>query len=149
MSVSRDPIRKAFAALLNTALVGSGKPVEAVYDYQIGDISTYNPVVMVYSGPIQRRRVYGCEDVDITLYADVYVLYADSTSGWTKADAEDAIDAIESAIAAVVADPNHTLNQSGHSISYAEEPTRMEGVEIGGVEYCREVISITVQVRGQ
>ena len=37
MATSRATVRSALATLLEAALVGSGKPAQAVYGYQVGD----------------------------------------------------------------------------------------------------------------
>ncbi len=46
-SLSREVIRRAFAALLASELEGEGKPAAAVYNYQPGDFGGASPVVTV------------------------------------------------------------------------------------------------------
>ena len=60
--IGRETARDALAALLETALVGSGLPAQAVYNYQIGDFQGQSPVVVVSSGPSERvvRGLAGC-----------------------------------------------------------------------------------------
>ena len=50
---NRGTVRKAFAALLTTAL---GSLAQNVYNYRIGDFGTQNPVVTVSSAGILRER---------------------------------------------------------------------------------------------
>lgn len=146
MTVARSTVRKAFAALLQTALVGSGKPAQAVYDYQVGDFAGASPVVVVSSGPIQRliQNFGNCDHAVIVLNVHVFVLYADAASGWDEADAEDAVDSIEALIADTVI--NNQRNANWQSCAYAEGPTDLAGVVIGGQEYRRELIQVQVEV---
>lgn len=146
MSASRADARKAFAELLEAALVGNDKPAAAVYDHQVGDFGKLSPIVTVTSGPILRRHQGmggACWRTTVTLYVHVFVLYADG-SGWTEANAEDAIDAIEVVVADTV-----LANAQGDDwteLTYADEPTLIDGVEIAGVEYRREVITVQAEV---
>lgn len=145
---NRETARDKLAELLTTALVGSGKPAQAVYNYQVGDFQNMAPAVVVTSGPIQRQRqAYGdCYTNTITLYVNVFVPYADPASSWTEAHAEDAIDLIEKTIAETVL---NNLSAPGYwnQCRYApDEATLIGGVEIGGVEYRREIISIECEV---
>ena len=147
MSAPREAARKHLAALLDTALVGTGKPAQAVYPYQVGDFRGATPVVVVTSGPMQRRldSMGGCWRRAFQLWVYVFVAYADG-SGWTEDLAEDAIDAIEDAIAAVVLANLRT--DAWTSINYAAAGTQLDPVAIGGVEYRRELITFEVETYG-
>lgn len=141
MSASRKTVREQFAAVLSSALVGSGKPVQALYDYQIGDFDGQSPVVVVTSGPIERTRLSAGPGWQsrVTLYVYSFVVYAVPGTAWTEADAEDSMDTIETAIAdAILA---NTTSSYWHHITYAGT-TVTDGVEIGGVEYRREIIPV-------
>jgi hypothetical protein len=147
-SVSREPARKHLADLLETALVGDGKPVDAVYPYQIGDFGNAFKVVTVTNGRTRRRVSSFSSEWDTRPSFDVhvFVLYADPDTGWTEADAEDALDEIEAIVAEVV---RTNLSAPGYwnDMTYAEDiDTQADGVEIGGVEYRREIIPITMQI---
>ena len=100
MSTSRATARKGLANLLTTALVGTGKPAQAVYAYQVGDFAGQSPVVVVSSGPMLRLRdtLGECYRSRFELRIYTFVLYADPASNWTESDAEDALDTIEAAI---------------------------------------------------
>lgn len=144
-STSRETVRDALAALLQAALVGSGKPAQAVFGYQVGDFGGQSPVVVVASGPTTReRRGFGpCWHTSATLLVFVFVTYA--ASGWTEANAEDALDAIEAAIADVVLANSSTA--TWHGLTYAGE-TEPGSMVIGGVEYRSEVIRLRCEVLG-
>ena len=147
MSSARETARKHLATLLEAALVGSGKPAAAVYPYQVGDFRGATPVVVVTSGPMRRRldSMGGCWRRAFQLWVYVFVAYADG-SGWTEDMAEDAIDAIEDAIAAVVLDNLRT--DAWVSLAYSDAGTQLDPVAIGGVEYRRELITFEVETYG-
>lgn len=138
-SVNREWARDRLTSLLSTAL-SSASLTQAVYGYQVGDFGGQSPVVVVTSGPIERvADSFGtCWRTQATLYVHVFVLYSDGGT-WGEDDAEDAIDAIEAKIADVVADNAHTVSWS--NLAFAE-PSYVDGLEIGGVEYRHELFTI-------
>jgi hypothetical protein len=144
-SQSRKLIRDAFAALLTTALVPTNK-AQAVYGYQVGDFAGQSPVVTVTSGPIERtiQTFGGCWRAQVQLLVHVFVLYSDKVT-WGEDDAEDALDAIEVAIADVLLTNQSSGGVRWNKIAYAQ-PTQPDGVEIGGVEYRREIIQLQFDV---
>ncbi len=141
---SRRTARIALADLLETVLVGDGLPAQAVYSYRVGDFQGASPVVVVTSGPAERRRAnFGAEyRTIVTLYVYVFVVY--SAPGWTEEDAENAIDDIECRLAdALLTSTRHEPYWT--QITYGA-PTRHASVSIGGVEYRQEVFTLTVEV---
>lgn len=142
-STSREGARKAFAALLDTALVDTNI-VEAVYDYQVGDFDGKASTVVVTSGGIMRvQQSFGtCWHNTYRLDCYLFVLYADPDSSWTEADAEDKIDDIEAAFADVVM--TGTNDAWDGTPEYAEQ-TALAVVQVGGVSYRRELISILLE----
>ena len=147
MSTPREAARKHLASLLETALVGTGLPAQAVYPYQVGDFKGATPVVAVTSGPMRRRldSMGECWRKSFQLLVYVFVAYSDD-AGWTEAMAEDAIDAIEDGIAAVIlANPR---TDAWVTIYYDEGATQLDGVVIGGEEYRRELITFDVEAYG-
>lgn len=144
-SRSREIVRDAFAVMLSDALVGSGKPAEVVYGYQVADFGGASPVVVVSSGPIIRRRqsMGACWATHIMLNVQTFVLYSDQ-SGWNEANAEDALDTIEAGIADVVLS-NASNAPIWKKVEYAD-PSEATGIEIGGVEYRYELIRLNFEV---
>lgn len=144
-SASRQPARANLAALLQSATVGSGLPVQAVYAYQVGDFQGQSPVVVVTSGPMERIRdtMGECYRSRFNLLVYVFVLYADPGTGWGEDDAEDALDAIEALIAETLLTNARTANWTRIEYSGASE---VDAVVIGGVEYRREMITLTAEV---
>lgn len=143
--VSRQPARAGLAALLETALVGTGLPVQAVYAYQVGEFQGQSPVVVVTSGPMERLRdtMGECYRSRFNLLIYVFVLYADPGTSWGEDDAEDALDAIEALIADTLLTNARTANWDRLEYAGASD---VDAVAIGGVEYRRELITLTVEV---
>jgi hypothetical protein len=77
------------------------------------------------------------------LYFDIisFVLYADAASSWTEADAEDKLDAIESAVDNVI--QANLVTDNWADIGYDGKSTT-GNVTIGGEQYRYEVIPIKV-----
>jgi hypothetical protein len=114
-TANRETIRDAFATLLQTALTGTGKPVYAVYNYLKGVITIEDgsPLVMVTSGGTARQRA-GIGDARWNSYfilqVFTFIRDADAANNWTEQNVEDALDAIDKAIADVVADNRNNAN---------------------------------------
>ncbi|MBU6360209.1 MAG: hypothetical protein KGS46_09300, partial [Chloroflexi bacterium] len=75
----------------------------------------------------------------------VFALYSDGAS-WNEDDAENAIDDIEAAVSRVISINTTTNNWANIVIT---ERTVADSVEIGGIEYRREVIPVQVTVFGK
>lgn len=139
---SRKLARKHLASLLQAALTGSGKPVQAVYDNQVGDFGGQSPVVVVSSGGSLRERLtYQGQKSKYLLDIHVFVLYADEASSWTEAMAEDALDDIEELIQGVINDNQRSTYWESLTMTAASETG---GVVIGGKEYRSELIGVRV-----
>ena len=76
---NRQTIREAYAALLVTALVGSGKPAQKVYEYIPGDFKGQSAVVAIDSAPSTRGKQAQVTRVSSGVRLDVHtlVLYGD------------------------------------------------------------------------
>lgn len=74
---NRKHLRHAFAALLETALVGSGKPAQKVYRYKPADLDGKFSVVAVTSGKSKRTKQAQISRVNNTTSLEVhtFVLY--------------------------------------------------------------------------
>lgn len=138
---NRKVVRKAFAALLTAELVGSGKPVQAVYDYPAGDFEGQSPVITVTSGSSDRKPfTFQGTIPTFDLFIDVFIVYAEA--GWTEAQTEDALDDIELEIANIVAANQVTANWEALGMPERSQTTY---VLIGGKEYRRELIKVRVE----
>jgi len=143
-AVNRETLRDALAVLLEAALVGENKPVQAVYNYRMSDFGKETPVVAVTSAGSNRIK----EAATLVTYAEVYlnvhifVLYASADDSWTEAEAEDRCDLIEKETADVITDNYTTDNWT--SLTY-REPSIMETVVIGGKSYIHEVMLLTAK----
>lgn len=137
---TRAEVRQAFAALLTSELVGTGKLAEAVYSYQVGDFGTLSPVVAVLSAGTQRTQLTRLGSIS-SYWLDVYVfaLYALEDGTLTESDAEDRLDAIEKVISAAV--DTHQVTAQWGKIEY-EGRTVTDGIVIGGLGYRRELIPL-------
>lgn len=143
MASSRHTVRDAMTTLLQTALVGTGLPVAAVYGYQVGDFAGQSPVVVVSSAGSRRGRMtrFGSR-ATFYLLISTFVVYSDGAS-WGEDDAEDAIDAIEALLADVIDDNQVTSNWQ--ALDYSDRSQRIS-VEIGGNEYIYEAVELSVEV---
>lgn len=143
MAADRETVRDALATLLETALVGTGLPAQAVFNHRAGDWAGASPVVEVLSRGSDRRRMTARgSHAKFFMQVDVYVLYSDDAS-WGEDDAEDALDEIEHLIAGVV-ESNQVTAQWG-ALDYAEESERFD-VAIGGVAYIWERVTLVAEV---
>lgn len=141
--VNRETVRDAMAALLETVLVGSGLPVQAVYAYRVGDLAGQSPVVVVSSAGSERPRMTAAGGrTTVRLQVDVFVLYSDEDT-WGEDEAEDRLDLIEKSIAETVHANQTTTNWQ--AVDYAAPSERID-VEVGGLEYAREMILLRVEV---
>lgn len=147
-STSRETARDALSTLLGAALVGSGKPAQAVYGYQVGDFAGATPVVTVSSaGSRRERQSFGnCWSNAFHFNIHVFVLYSDEDA-WGEDDAEDALDTIEALIADVVM-ANAENDGVWDQLAFRDEDTLADSVDIGGIPYRRETIPVTVRIKG-
>ena len=145
-SANRETVRDALAALLEAALTGSGKPVQAVYGYLKSDLAGQSPVVMVQSAGIRREMASASDDWDNVMRFELlaWVMDANEASGWTDANVDDAVDAVEAAIADVIA--ANRRNDNWDELVYADEFTRLLQVTVGSTPYVLERIPVLVTV---
>ena len=108
---NRETVRDAFAALLNTALVGTGLPVSVVYGYPIGKIAQTPTVCVASSGTARQRAGIGDSRWNSYFVLEVFTFVADADgSSWTEANVEDQLDLIDKKIADCVADNRNNAN---------------------------------------
>ena len=142
--VNREVLRDQLTTILTAALVGTGKPAQAVYGYRRGDFQGMTAVVAVLSEGSQRRNLP--REVGQKLYFGLYlfVLYADGVD-WAEDDAEDRLDAIEYAIATTLA---AYRRHPGYwqCLEQVDRSTREPTLIIGGVPYALERILLEATV---
>ena len=141
MSASRETARDNLASLLETALVGSGLPVKTVTASNVKKLDGKTPLVAILSSGTLRERMTFMGDHP-TFYLDVQVWVLAEGTGWTTAEAEDALDRIESIIAGVYDDNRGTdqwsvLEYSGRTV--------VSEITVDGRRYLFERIPTTVQ----
>jgi len=139
---NRETTRDALTVLLNTELVTTNEIVQQTYNYRPATFDGKTPIVCVSSAGSNREKIdfSGTRANVFRFTVFVFVVYADT--GWTNAQAEDRIDAIEQGIADVINDNQITANWS--SIDYDGDSARSD-VMIGGQEYIMEAIPIGAQ----
>lgn len=144
--VNRETIRDAYVALVEAAMVGAGKPLQAVYGYQVGDFEDQSPVMVVTSGPSERvKKQLGTlfRDVHVTLYVHTFVAYAIEGTAWGEDDAEDRLDLIDKEHADLVADNANTADWDNLDL---DGPTEPGVLTIGGTEYRYERTTVRARV---
>jgi hypothetical protein len=137
----RAALRKAFALLVKTAIEGAAKPAEKVYDYQVANFGTYNPVVVVTEAGSEWKRMttQGGVPSGHALAVHVFCLYAtnDNTT-ISEATSEDMLSPIMAGIANVVY-ANQVKSGSWSSIEWMGQST-VEPVKMRGLEYRHESV---------
>lgn len=137
-SISRETVRDAAATSLATALVGTGKPCQAVYGYNVGDFAGLSPVVVVMSGPTERVKNFSDQTYDawVHLYFQSFV----KRSMPDEDDAEDRLDLIEKTIADWMMDNSST--SAWDDSEYVGTTDPMDVKDEGGVDYLTEIIHV-------
>jgi hypothetical protein len=141
--IDRKTLRESLSTLLAAELVGAGKPVDAVYSYQVSDIKGKSPVVFVTSAGAWRRNPERSERPTSIAYLDVniLVLYSDGTPNWTEQHSEERLDLIEKEIGEVVVDNSDNPAQPWMFLDFAGR-SEVTSVVIGGRDYSWEIIPL-------
>lgn len=147
---NRETCRDELASLLTTALTGTGKPVQSVYNYRPLDVAGASPVVMVLSAGTRQRTKRGIGNT--TRYHSIYLLNvlvfvmdANATDSWTRNNVEDQLDLIEKSIADVLAD-NRESSGKWNYIEHGEGGSQILPAVLGGKQYLMEPIPVLVEV---
>lgn len=139
--------RAALVTLLQAALVGIGKPTQAVFDSPPGDFGGKAPVVIVADGGAVRkpRELSGTKYRSrFREFVEIWAADADASAGWTDKNAADQLAAIEAAIADVLSANRKTVdwNWIGH-----EDEAQLDWVpDFGGKPYVVLGIPIILEV---
>ncbi len=146
--ISRKVIRQNFSALLSSGLVGTGLPVQKVFDYLPSELkengSVLHFVVCVVPSRTGRERLsassYPSATFDFSVF--VFVLYSKTESNWSESDSADRLDAVEKAITDIMADnTSPTLEYERSEFSTIDLID-----EEGGLSYWVENISVRIKV---
>ena len=152
---NRKTHREKIDALLKAALGASGTGIiddGAFYPYKTGDFEQQFPVIVIGSEGSERERPQRGGDIwDTALFFTVWVFVAYAVEGtaWDSQDAEDTLDLIDKGIADVVMDnrskaQNATVPWDG--LYYEGRSDARQDVEIGGIEYRREMHTLRARV---
>jgi len=145
MAPNRSDARVELAAILSTALVGTGLPVQAVYAYQPATFNGESPVVTVSSAGAQHPSLtHQGNMATFSYYIHVFVLYSDADSGWTESDCETRLDLIEKTIFDTLI--ANRVHEGYWNLLHQDEPSNAISVKIGGLEYRAEVITVVLEV---
>ena len=142
MSTSRETARDALVTLLTAALVGVGLPVKTVTGSKVESLSGLTPLVSVLSAGSLRERVTFLGDM-ASFSFEVQTWVLQSVAGWTNAQAEDALDRIESIIAGVYEAARGTA--TWEVVEYAGPTTVLE-IAVAGIPYYMERTPTTVKL---
>lgn len=142
MATNRETIRDALVTLLSAALVGAGKLAETCTGSKVTDLTAKTPLVAVFGRGSGRERPPFFEGVP-TFYLEIQVLVRQAYTGWTNAEAEDRLDAIEAVIAGVILTNGVTANW--RQIDYDGPSEMSEAKELSnGILYFLEKIPVVV-----
>ena len=142
MASNRSTSRKALATLLEAGLVGDGLPVKTVSASKQTSLEGLSPLVTVLSaGSIRERMTFQGDQSSFLLTVQAWVLQ--SGTDWTLAQAEDALDDIESRIAAL-----YETNRGTDTWDVLEQvgQTTVVEVAVAGVPYYLEEIPSLVRL---
>ena len=142
MATSRESGRDALVTLLGTALVGTGLPAKTVTGSKIETLQGATPIVAVLSaGSLRERLTY--QGHKATFYLEILVFVRQAQTGWTNAQAEDALDDIEVLIAGVL--ELNTATANWEMVDYNGQTTVYE-IEVEGTKYYLERIPVVVRL---
>ena len=142
MATSRKTARENLATLLEAQLVGTGKPVKTVSDSKVESLEGETPLVVVLSDGSNRERMTFQGD-RATFYFLIQTWVLQSASGWTQAQAEDALDNIEALVAGTL-----EANQGGsywEILAYEGRSTILEAI-VAGVPYYVETAPVVARL---
>lgn len=139
MSTSRETARDALVTLLTSAL---SETVKTVTGSKVTNLQGLTPLVSVLSaGSFRERMTFMGDKPTFQLEVQVWVMQA--TTGWTNAQAEDALDAIEALIAATYESARGTA--TWEVIEYSA-PSQVLEIAVAGIPYYMERIPTTVKL---
>jgi len=142
MSTSRETVRDALVALLSTALVGVGLPAKTVTGSKVEKLAGLTPLVSVLSTGSWRETL-SFQGMKASFQLEIQAWVLQEATGWTNAQAEDALDSIESIVAGVIETSRGTDTWS--VIEYSA-PTMVIDMAVTGTPFFMERMPITVRL---
>ena len=105
-SASRQTAREHVATLLNTEMVGAGKPLQIVYDHEPETLTELPAIAVVSGGSARVQAGIGTTRYrnEFRLTLMTYVKDTDPNVGWTSDNVEDQLDNLDKELADVIAD---------------------------------------------
>lgn len=143
MATSREAARDALKILLEAALVGAGLPVKTVTASKVKSLKGLTPLVTVLSGGTLREP----GPINHPLFhLEIQVFVLQQGTGWSLAEAEDALDTIESLIAGVYEDNRGTVVWS--LLEYEGPTTVIEATSDGDLYYLETIPTLVMTTKG-
>ena len=133
MATNRETARDGVVTLLTAGLVGTGLPVKTVTGSKVTSLEGLTPLVFVRSTGTMRNQMPIAHP---TFGLEVQVWVRQACTGWTSAQAADALDEIESLIAAIYEANRGTATWA--TLEYSA-PSSVDEMDVGGTLYYREV----------
>jgi hypothetical protein len=128
---------------LGDAVVGAGKPAQALYGYVVGDFEGQSPVVVVASAGTDPGRLTA-RGSQLRYFFDILVFVLRGTSGtdYDEEDADSQLDTVADAVEDWLAD-----NQRGDDWESIEVGrSTIEAQTVGGAQYWMERTPLTITV---
>lgn len=142
MSSSREQCRDELKTLLETELVGAGKPVKTVSESKIKSLEGITPLITILSDGTHRVRFTGMGDRPL-FYFVLTTFVQQGEGAWTNAMAEDTLDSIEAGVAGVF--ETNRCGTEWDTLEYAERSKIIE-VSVAGVPYYIELTPIIARL---
>ena len=139
--MSRASVHAQLTSLLNSALVGTGKPCKEVTGYK-KDVIDKAPLVSVLSAGSQRAYDSN-ETLQVVHGFGVVVFVPDASGAWTESNVEATLDAIDAIIETTVK-TNRGRNAYWESLSYSGEASTVDDIPVSGAPYVMEVHMLMV-----
>ena len=142
MATSRETVRDALVTLLGAALVGDGLPAKTVTGSKVTTLQGKTPLVSVLSTGSERNPLTFQGNVS-AFHLEVQTWVLQACDGWTNAQAEDALDTIESLVVGVYETNRRTANWE---IVMLNGRTTVVEFAVAGIPYYAEIIPTIVRL---
>jgi hypothetical protein len=148
-SVNQQVVGDALKAALDSYMLGSSNPVQAMWGYDIADFEGQSPVVILRYGQVDRTpKFIGMAKAHVWFYynADVYVVVGDKASpAWTNQLVETRHALIEKKFADFCADQKRSVGV-WDLVEYASPAGAIGPAIVGGFKYRKRVVALKARV---